>query len=174
MTEAVGMINGIATGQRSAWQMLIGLLATLPIVTWAASSAMVTVKVTVLAPPACVINDSRPIEVEFSDVMTTRVDGNNYKMPVNYTLSCSGASRNAMKLQIKGNGAAFDATVLRTNKTGLGIELLQGNNKLAVNNWLQFNYPNKPLLWAIPVKQGGVTLTGGEFRAVATMAVDYQ
>nr|WP_315290279.1 fimbrial protein [Serratia proteamaculans] len=146
----------------------------MPMLVWAGPTATVTVKVTVVAPLPCVINDDRPIEVEFGDVMTTRVDGTNYKIPVNYTLSCTGFSSNSMKLQVKGSGAAFDATVLQTNKTGLGIELRQGNSKLAVNNWLTFNYPNAPELWAVPVKQSGATLTGGEFSAGATMAVDYQ
>ncbi|CAI1017102.1 fimbrial protein [Serratia marcescens] len=163
-------MNGIVTLQRA----LAGVLAALPMLACAAPSATVTVKVTVVAPPPCVINDDRPVEVEFGDVMTTRVDGDNYKMPVNYTLSCSGGTSNAMKLQVKGNGAAFDATVLQTNKTGLGIELRQGDGKLAVNSWLNFTYPNKPELWAVPVKQAGTTLTGGEFSAGATMAVDYQ
>ncbi|AKG69061.1 Minor fimbrial protein prsF precursor [Serratia fonticola] len=160
--------------QRQAWQTLAALLAALPLLAWAAPSATVTVKVTVVAPPPCVINDDRPIDVEFGDVMTTRVDGDNYKMPVNYTLSCTGGTTNAMKLQVKGTGAAFDATVLQTNQTGLGIELRQGDSKLAVNDWLNFTYPNKPELWAVPVKQRGATLTGGEFSAGATMAVDYQ
>ncbi|WP_439069747.1 fimbrial protein [Serratia nevei] len=163
-------MNGIVTLQRA----LAGVLAALPMLACAAPSATVTVKVTVVAPPPCVINDDRPVEVEFGDVMTTRVDGDNYKMPVNYTLSCSGGTSNAMKLQVKGSGAAFDATVLQTNKTGLGIELRQGDGKLAVNSWLNFTYPNKPELWAVPVKQAGTTLTGGEFSAGATMAVDYQ
>ncbi|OJT44276.1 fimbrial protein [Serratia plymuthica] len=159
---------------RQAWQTLAALLAALPLLAWAVPSATVTVKVTVVAPPPCVINDDRPIDVEFGDVMTTRVDGSNYKMPVNYTLSCPGAPSNAMKLQVKGTGAAFDATVLQTNKTGLGIELRQGDSKLAVNDWLNFTFPNKPELWAVPVKQTGATLTGGEFSAGATMEVAYQ
>lgn len=167
-------MNGIVTAQRNVWQMLAGLLAALPMLAWAGPSATVTVKVTVVVPPPCVINDDRPIEVVFGDVMTTRVDGDNYKMAVNYTLSCTSAPSNAMKLQVKGTGAAFDATVLQTNKAGLGIELRQGDGKLAVNDWLNFTYPNKPELWAVPVKQSGATLTGGEFSAGATMAVDYQ
>lgn len=162
------------TGYRQVRHVLAGMLAVLPMLAWAAPSATVTVTVTVVAPPPCVINDDRPIDVEFGDVMTTRVDGDNYKMPVNYTLSCTGGTSNAMKLQVKGSGAAFDATVLQTNQTGLGIELRQGAGKLAVNDWLNFTYPNKPELWAVPVKQTGVTLAGGEFSAGATMAVDYQ
>ncbi|MGQ8776495.1 fimbrial protein [Serratia sp. NA_112.1] len=162
------------TGYRQVGRVLAGMLAALPMLAWAGSTTTVTVKVTVVAAPPCVINDDRPIEVEFGDVMTTQVDGVNYKMPINYTLSCTGATANAMKLQIKGNGAAFDATVLRTNKAGLGIELRRNISKLAVNQWLGFNAPYAPALWAVPVKQRGATLTGGEFSAGATMAVDYQ
>lgn len=162
------------TGYRQVRQVLAGMLVVLPMLAWATPSATVTVKVTVVAPPPCVINANRPIEVEFGDVITTRVGGDNYKMPVNYTLSCTGSSYNAMKLQVKGTGAVFDASVLKTNQTGLGIELRQGGGKLAVNSWLKFNYPNAPALWAVPVKKNGAALTGGEFSAGATMAVDYQ
>ena len=151
---------------------LASCLAGIPLLSDA--STTVTVKVTVIAAPSCIINDNRPIEVNFSDVITTRVDGSNYRMPVPYSLSCSAETSNAMKLQIQGNVADFDNTVLQTNKTELGIELQQDDSKVAVNHWLNFTYPNQPQLWAVPVKQSGATLTGGEFSATATMKVDYQ
>ncbi|HAT5000116.1 fimbrial protein [Serratia marcescens] len=151
---------------------LRALLVAMPLSVQAATT--VTVKVTVVAPPPCVINGNRTIEVDFGEVMIAQIDGKNYRMPVNYSLSCSGQSKNAMKLQVQGTGAAFDATALKTNKTGLGIELQQGSSKLAVNGWLNFTYPNTPTLWAVPIKQSGVTLSVGEFTAGATMKVDYQ
>nr|WP_273974773.1 fimbrial protein [Serratia ureilytica] len=141
----------------------------------ASPSATVTVKVTVMAAPACVVNDNNPIEVEFGDVLTTRVDGSNYRRPVVYDLTCDGATSNAMKLQVRGTGAGFDATVLGTaEQPALGIELQQGSGKLAVNDWLNFSYPDKPQLYAVPVKQAGATLTTGTFSAAATLAVAYQ
>lgn len=160
------------TRHRHAWKILAALMSALPVM--AASSATVTVKVTVVAQPRCVINENQPIEVEFIDVMTTQVDGYNNKRPVPYSLSCTGDTPEAMKLQVKGTGAAFDVEVLQTTKTGLGIELQQGDRKVAVNQWLNFTYPDKPELWAVLVKQSGATLTGGDFSAGATMAVDYQ
>lgn len=36
------------------------------------------------------------------EVMTTRIDGSNYRRPVNYTLTCNGQSSNALKLQVQG------------------------------------------------------------------------
>ncbi len=148
------------------------LLSAAPLLAHTATT--VTVKVTVVAPPPCVINGNRTIEVDFNEVMIAQIDGKNYRMPVNYSLSCSGQSKNSMKLQVQGTGAAFDSTVLKTNKTGLGIQLQQGGSKLAVNSWLNFTYPNTPELWAVPVKPSGVTLSVGEFTAGATMKVDYQ
>lgn len=154
-----------------AWLGGVLMLAS-PLVT---ASTTVTVKVTVVAPPPCVVNGDRPIEVEFGDVMTTRVDGHHYRTPVNYTLLCSGGSPNAIKLQVKGNTASFDRAVLQTNKAGLGIQLQRGDSKLGVGQWVNFTYPNKPDLWAVPVKQGTATLTGGEFfTSGATLNVAYQ
>lgn len=160
------------TRHRRAGYCLAVLLMALPIIAQAITT--VTVKVTVVALPSCIINDDRPIVVEFGDVLTTRVDGSNYRLPVNYTLDCKDAPSNAMKLQVQGTGAGFDGTVLQTNKSGLGIELQQGDAKLPVNSWLNFAYPRKPELWVVPVRQSGATLTGGEFTAGATMKVDYQ
>nr|WP_261803117.1 fimbrial protein [Serratia nematodiphila] len=137
------------------------------------TTATVVLTITIVAPP-CVINDNRPIDVEFGDVMTTRVDGNNYRMPVNYTLDCKDAPSSAMKLQVQGTGASFDGALLKTSNATLGIKLQHGAAPLPVNTWLNFTYPNKPELWAVPVKQSGVTLPGGEFTAGATMKVDYQ
>ncbi|WP_262504755.1 fimbrial protein [Serratia liquefaciens] len=146
----------------------------LPQLASAANSTTITVKVIVVAPTSCTINDDQPIEVDFGDVMTTLVDGGNYRMPVNYTLLCKAGSPNAMKLQVRGNGASFDSTLLSTNKAGLGIALQRGDGKQAINSWMNFTYPDKPELWAVPVKQRGATLTGGEFSAGATMIATHQ
>ena len=154
--------------------LLCGLLVVMPQIAVGAKDATITVKVTVVAPPPCIINNNQPITVEFGDVMTTRVDGNNYRRPVNYTLSCTAGLPNAMKLQVVGVGASFNGTVLWTTNSRLGIQLLQDSTKLPINTWLNFTYPKKPVLWAVPVKQPSATLTGGEFVAGATMKVDYQ
>ncbi|MEG5552310.1 fimbrial protein [Enterobacter wuhouensis] len=149
-----------------------GLLLVLSMQTKAVTT--ITVKVTVLAPPPCIVNDNRPIEVEFGDVITTRVDGMNYQIPVNYTLSCEAEANNAMQLQVQGAGAVFDNSVLQTNRDGLGIKLMRVGAELPINSWIPFTYPDAPELWAVPVKETGATLTTGEFSAAASIRVDYQ
>ena len=139
------------------------------------ATSTITVKLTIVAPPPCVINHNSPIEVDFgNDVLTTRVDGSYKKMPLSYTVECTGAPSNAMKLQVLGNGADFDTDVLRTNQNGLGVALLRNGKVQPINRWLNFTYPNLPQFEVVPVKQAGVSLSGGAFSAGATMKVDYQ
>ena len=159
---------------------LVALLATVPLIALSSNMATVTVKVTVVKPPPCTINDDRPIEVDFGDVMTTRVDGNNYMMPVNYTISCENGDDRAMNIQISGTPASFDSVVLRTTIAGLGIALktdygFSAKYPFQINSWNQGYHASRPWgFWAVPVKQNGVTLRGGEFTAGATMKVAYQ
>ncbi|MGQ8775442.1 fimbrial protein [Serratia sp. NA_112.1] len=134
-----------------------------------------TVTVTIVAPPPCVINGNNVIEVNFgNDVMTTRVDGSYKKMPVAYRVECTNAPTNAMKMQVSGNGAGFDSGVLQTNRADLGVAFVRNGNRVPLNSWLNFTYPNTPTLEAVLVKQAGATLSGGAFSAGATMKVEYQ
>lgn len=167
------MTNKVSTSVRLKNYALLGLLMMLPPMAIGGKTAVVTVKVEVVAPPQCIVNDNRPIEVEFGDVMTTRIDGVNYRVPVNYTLSCDVSANNSMKMQVQGT-AAFDGQALQTSVDGLGIRLQNGTSTLAVNDWLNFNYQDQPELWATPVMQAGVALPAGEFTAGASLRVDYQ
>ncbi|EMD1301833.1 fimbrial protein [Serratia marcescens] len=139
------------------------------------AATTIKVTVTIVAQPPCVINNNNLIEVNFgNDVMTTRIDGSYKKQPVVYSVECKNAPNNAMKLQIQGNSAGFDSEVLKTNKDGLGVALLRNGNRQPINSWINFTYPTKPTLEAVPVKRVGATLRGGKFSAGATMKVEYQ
>ncbi|CAI8791529.1 fimbrial protein [Pseudomonas serboccidentalis] len=158
----------------SVCQLLVGGLWLLGSALADAAPATTTINVTVtVTAPTCVINDGRVIEVDFgNDVMTTRVDGNNYMKTVDYTLKCDSAQSNAMKMQIQGAGTSNN--LLSTNKSGLAIAFLNNGASFPMNTWSNFTLPNKPNLQAVPVKSGSQVLTGGEFSAAATMMVDYQ
>ncbi|EQC01643.1 fimbrial protein [Photorhabdus temperata subsp. temperata] len=128
----------------------------------------------VIAPPPCVINNGNTIDVDFGEVMITRIDGVNYMKPVKYTVKCEKMPANAMKMMISGNTASFDRAVLQTNHTGLGIAVIHNGQKLPVNDWMKFTYPDFPELHAVPVKNMTAVLKGGGFGAAATMMVEYQ
>ena len=157
------------------WRYFLWMLYLLSISMPLQAVTNLTVKVTVVAPPACVINGNQLIQVNFgNDVMTTRVDGSYKKMPVTYSVECKDMPNNAMKMQISGNSASFDRNVLQTNRADLGVALTSNGKQVPVNSWLSFTYPLKPTLEAVLVKQAGATLHGGAFSAGATMKVEYQ
>lgn len=158
--------------QRRAAPWLCGLLvlAGMP----AQANVPVTVSVTVLSPP-CIINGGRVIEVDFgNEIIISRIDGSNYIQTVDYSVECKGNSSNAMKLQVQGNAAVFEQGALQSSVADLGIALKANGASLAVNDWIDFTYPNVPQLQAVPIKRAGATLNGGEFTAAATLKVDYQ
>ncbi|MHA6679808.1 fimbrial protein [Enterobacter cloacae] len=148
------------------------LLAGMPALVWAATT--VTVKVTVVAPPSCVINDNKTIDVDFGTVVAPNIDGQKYMRKVDYTLECNDQTSNAMKMLIKGNPTTFDSSALQTNIPDLGISLKANGEALGINDWLNFTYPEKPVLQAVPVKKPGSSPEGGDFQAGATLMIAYQ
>ena len=138
--------------------------------------AVVTVLAFVTKSLDCVINNNQAIEVDFgNDVITTKVDGKNYMQPVKYTLRCGGDTVNTLKLQIQGEPAWFNPALLATvQQSDLGIEIWADGISLPANSWLNFTYPNVPLLSAVPVKRSGSTLSAGKFSAAATMKIEVQ
>ena len=159
------------------WKMstgLAGLILVLGMSSALAATSNLNIFGNIILPPPCVINGDQMITVDFTDeVMTTRVDGINYRQPVPYTLECSAGSTNALKMQILCTEAGF-AGALLTSKYDLGIALSSDAQAIPVNSWLNYTLPNKPNLFATLVKRPGTTLTAGYFTSVATMVVDYQ
>lgn len=153
---------------------LAGLMAALPLLAQASNSVTVTVQVTVIEQPPCVINNNKVILVDFGDVIAPRVDGNQSLQTVNYSLECKGQMTNAMRLAIKGIPTLFDETALQTNVEDFGIAIRAEGQPLALNSWMNFSYPNKPVLQAVPVKRAGAILPGGDFSAGATLVLHYQ
>lgn len=109
-----------------------------------------------------------------SELLTTKIDGNNYIRTVDYSLECKDNTRNAMKMMVQGNATTFDASALQSNMADLGVSLRANGAALTINDWMNFTYPDKPVLQAVPVMRAGSTLSGGDFMAAATLMVSYQ
>ncbi|WP_261369206.1 fimbrial protein [Yersinia mollaretii] len=143
--------------------------------TLALAQTTLTVKVTVLAAPSCVINGGDPIEVGFGDdVVTTRVDGHNYMQVIPANVRCSGLTNDSLRLRVQGNPAYFGTNVLATEQDDLGIALMSNGKPLRLNDNIQFTYPDVPVLSAVPVKYTETKLAAGQFSAGATLTVEYQ
>ncbi len=134
-----------------------------------------TIRAVIIAPPPCVINGGSTLDVPFgNDLLTSRVDGVNYRRAVPYTVVCETPANNALTLQLRGTGAAFDSRVLSTRKPDLGVKLFVNGADWPLNTVVNFTHPNFPVVQAVPVKRAGSKLTGGAFDATATLLVDYQ
>ncbi|MFZ4214121.1 fimbrial protein [Pantoea endophytica] len=136
----------------------------------------VTVRGNIIAAPSCVINNNNTIDVDFgNNIYTSKVDGQNYRKNLVYTLVCDSSLSNNLKLAMQGTAAGFDGA-LATNKSNLGIKFYANNTALDVNSWLNFTYDanNLPALEAVPVKRSGATLTTGAFDTNATLVVEVQ
>lgn len=156
--------------------LLSGVVAILPLMVQSSNTATVTIKVTVAANPSCTLNNNNPINVDFGDVVTNKIDGNNYPQPLVYSLNCETGASGSMSLSIGGIQSSFDSTALNTSVNGLAIRLMNGNATLALNTGsVPFTYPTNtlPSLSAVPIKQSGVSLPVGNFSASATMTLEY-
>ncbi|MDQ0741404.1 fimbrial protein [Pseudomonas sp. W4I3] len=139
------------------------------------AATSLTIRAVIIAPPPCVINGGSTLDVPFgNDLLTSRVDGVNYRRDVPYTVTCDAPFSNALTLELKGTAASFDSRALSTRKADLGVRLFVNGADWPVNTMVNFTYPNFPVVQAAPVKRAGSKLTGGAFDATATLVVDYQ
>ena len=139
------------------------------------ADADITFHGTLKEAPPCVVNGNELIVVDFgSEVMTTRIDGTTYSRPVRFTVDCTAAISNLQRVRISGTPASFGNSVLAGDRTGFGFAFSSGDSPVKLDEWLNFTAPQVPSISVTPVKQDGVTLTGGAFRTLASLVVDYQ
>ncbi|CAI1801676.1 fimbrial protein [Serratia fonticola] len=154
-----------------------GLIAGITPVQAKDGEADMTFRGTLIEPPPCTINDGNQVEVNFGDrVGINKVDGENYRQPLNYQITCDKAIGGtwALTLSLSGSVAVFDSDALLTDKTSLGIRVYQNDTPFTPNSTLKINLDSPPRLEAVPIKQAGATLTEGAFEAWATLRADYE
>lgn len=142
----------------------------------AGTEAEVTFHGTLIEAPPCVVNDGHPVVVDFgNEVMTTRIDGTEYRKRIDFTLDCSASAPGMQQLRISGGQmTGFDPQALAGDQPGLGVALFEGSQRYAPGTWLPLTGPGIPALYAVPVKQDGITLNGGAFSILASLVVAYQ
>ncbi|HDT1960246.1 TPA: fimbrial protein [Enterobacter asburiae] len=155
------------------YNLLISLMI-LPLVSLAGDN--LSLHGTLVAPP-CTINNGQSIEVLFGDNLgINKVDGNNYRQQVNYSVDCDAEySANNLAIVVDTTSpAAFDSAGVQTNKTGLGIHILVDGVAATFAERVVLSDPSAPpKIEAVPVKDPGVTLTEGAFEAARTLRTDY-
>lgn len=130
-----------------------------------------------IEPPSCSISDGETIDIDFGDRLgVNKIDGVNYMMPVNYTITCEAdAGARDMSLTVNGTVTSFDKAAVQTNKEQLGIRLLLSGKPFTLDAPISVDPKRLPVLEAVPVQQpGGKALSEGAFEATATLQADYQ
>ncbi|MGL6276763.1 fimbrial protein [Aeromonas dhakensis] len=121
------------------------------------------------------VRGSGSIEVSFGDALRIdRINGNNYKVPIPFSISCTSTPSTGLRLQFSGGASTFDPTVLGTNIPDLGVKLLKPDgSQLALGEWFIFSYsPVAPALQAVPVKRVGGVLSAEPFGASTTLLLE--
>lgn len=152
----------------------LGFVSLLFFLTSAVHAADMSFRGTLIEPPPCTINNGDIITEFGEDLMTTRIDGAQYRKEIEYNISCTSQSNNSMTLSIVGTEAPFGAGYLRTDYSYLGIKISTSLREFPINTQSNFNYPDWPKLYATPVKWPGAALQGRSFRATAVMQVSYR
>lgn len=133
-----------------------------------------TMTANVVQAASCKLNDGKEVRVSFGDLVEAgKINGYNYKTPIEWNFHCNGVGKNEMTLQIEGAEADFGQGLLYA-KPGLAVEIRQGDTLLPINTPLAFDGNNPPALTAVPVKNKAAVLTLGAFEATATIKVSYE
>ncbi|MNJ44482.1 hypothetical protein D3C77_395360 [compost metagenome] len=141
----------------------------------AAEQQVVTIKGVVYAAIPCVINKNTPISAPFGDVQTAGIDGHYKTITLDYSLDCTRSATNELRMQVRGNDAGFDTTLLMVpGYDNLGVALKKDGSRFAINTWADFDTNRQPLLQAVLVKRQNSEIKAGAFKASATLVVDYR
>jgi type 1 fimbria pilin len=185
------IINGVQISDRQVVEMFgrlgntVGDFNNVPMSRITISSAILYV------PEKCVINGGQTIEVEFGDLPSTGLDGNNFEKTVPLTFRCEGGvfEGPALKINlgISGRPTSFSQEYLRTTKEGyqsatiipnLGIKFKQLNgDPLKLNEFYPVTMQGNIGDWgfiAAPIASGSEEVAAGDFYATATIVAEFQ
>lgn len=124
----------------------------------------------------CYINNNQLIEIHFGEIGVNKIDGNNYKQSIPYTVVCDDPSTTTqtLTLSMNGSGSSFDQNGVETSVSGLAIRLFKDGSPMELNKPFAITYSAPPVLEAAPEKDVSAHLTAQNFTAAATLLAEYQ
>lgn len=164
--------------RRPAWSLMVVGMLVLPLSGQAKmepTNVKINISGTVVANGSCSFSGGKPITVEFGDVYISDIADGKYVQKLDYTVTCKGdAGGKTIQLRLKGEGADFDGSLLKTDAKGLGIRLLRNNSSMKPGSWYDLNPSAPPTLEGELVRQKGAEFSNGQaFNASATLEVAY-
>ncbi|SFB39414.1 Fimbrial protein [Pseudomonas simiae] len=135
---------------------------------------VITIKGIVYAAMPCVINKNAPIKTSFGPVYGAQIDRSTISKTINYTLDCTRSATNELRMQILGNPALDGSALEIPGHENIGVALIKDGKRLAINTWSNFDTRKQPVLEAMLIKLDTGEIKTGEFKASATLLVDYR
>lgn len=141
--------------------------------------------------PPCVINNGQPIDFNFSDMSTLKIDGKNYAKSLSFPVACSYFQGVPYIKVVANHLAGAPLNVLATGIDGFGISLNFGDsvdsaNPLNISNAADSGYPitagftnpntnaSQLTITAVPYKLSNIILDARPFSVATTITVIYQ
>lgn len=154
--------------------LLLMVFAAMLSKTYAADN--MTFKGKLIEPASCTVNNDQRIDVDFGERLgINQIDGINYRQKINYQITCAaGVVTPDMSMLIIASGMINDDSAIQSDKTALGIRILQNGTPIVLNQEIMFAAANPPELEAVPVTSDQALLTEGAFTALAAIQVEYQ
>ncbi|HHR6129672.1 TPA: fimbrial protein [Providencia alcalifaciens] len=132
----------------------------------------------------CVINNNRPIEVDFGDDLVISLvptkDGKKYIEDIDFEWECENISSGTdVVFSFEGRSSDFDNALLEINEQrDIALQIYHDSNTLRVNDTFVYTYESDyrtPNLKAALVKSSSSSarVEPGEFTASATLTVAY-
>lgn len=130
---------------------------------------------TLAEPPPCQINGSKDITVVFNKVGINKVNGNNYRQKVDFSLDCGVIPSWELTLTLSTSSVSdFSDATVQTNIPGLGIKVYIDGKPMLFDKAYPVSSVVTPTLEAVPVKDAAHELTEGHFFATASLKAEYQ
>lgn len=125
--------------------------------------------------PSCTVNNGEIIEVDFGDeILSTKLNGANYKQSFTLSIQCNSATANTVYLAFQGEQWEPGINALKTSKENLHIEFYRGWNLILLNEKVAVPKDELYFFQATPRKFGSVKVQPGPFSASATTVVYYE
>ncbi|MFZ1874220.1 MAG: fimbrial protein [Chania sp.] len=134
-----------------------------------------------LVPDKCVVNEGQLISIEFGEVGSTNLNGNNFPRSVPVRFECKGGvfedGALNISLAVSGATAPFSDNVLKTNRNNLGIQLKGDRGIILPNKFYPIPMKNGGGIWnliATPLSKDNTEVEEGDFNASGTIVAAFQ
>ena len=132
-------------------------------------STTIEVSGIIVDPPPCVINNDKPVDVEFDVLLIDKVNGDRYSQPIPVEISCPDTFKGEIKLAIGGTASDFNINALATNRKDFALLVVLNEQPMTINQFYDVNWRQHVALKAVPLINPHGNAEAGEFSASATL-----